>query len=131
MDNRQIIPIVFCFTKHYNTDIQTGEIMKKITSAILFLIITVFSANAYQVISSKELGKNDAKNQNVVVKCTTDTGRVSNQTCNLRRYAKCTGNGSQKRCSGWQPWRDLRNPSRTFSDWKSAASACCRAKGLR
>lgn len=88
-------------------------------------------ADAYQVLSSKELGQNDAKNQNVVVKCTTDTGKVSNQTCSLRRYAKCTGTGKNKKCTGWQPWRDLRNPGAQYSDWKAAASACCRAKGMR
>lgn len=105
--------------------------MKKTVLSFIIALFTIHAANAYQVISSKELGQNDAKNQNVVVKCTTDTGRVSNQTCSLRRYAKCTGTGTNKRCGGWQPWRDLRNPSKQFSDWKSAASACCRAKGLR
>lgn len=105
--------------------------MKKIFVAFTFMFVAVFSASAYQVLSSQELGKNDAKNQNIVVKCTTDTGKLSNQTCSLRRYAKCTGNGANKRCAGWQPWRDLRAPSREYSDWKSAASACCRAKGLR
>lgn len=105
--------------------------MNKIFVSFVSLFVAVCSANAYQVISSQELGKNDAKNQNVVVKCTTDTGKVSNQTCSLRRYVKCTGNGANKRCAGWQPWRDLRAPSNEYSDWKSAASACCRAKGLR
>ncbi|MBE6460990.1 MAG: hypothetical protein E7007_03765 [Alphaproteobacteria bacterium] len=105
--------------------------MKKLMISLIIVLATVCTANAYQVLSSKELGQNDAKNQNVVVKCTTDTGKVSNQTCSLRRYAKCTGIGTNKRCNGWQPWRDLRNPSKTYSDWKSAASACCRAKGLR
>ena len=105
--------------------------MKKYLCATLVIMATICTANAYQVISSKEMGKNDAKNQNVVVKCTTDTGKTSAQTCTLRRYAKCTCTGSKKRCSGWQPWRDLRAPSKQFSDWKSAASACCRAKGLR
>ena len=105
--------------------------MKKLLSALLIVISAIYTANAYQVLSSKELGKNDAKNQNVVVKCTTDTGKTSNQTCSLRRYAKCTGTGNKKRCNGWQPWRDLRNPSKQYSDWKAAASACCRAKGLR
>ena len=57
--------------------------------------------------------------------------QVSNQTCSLRRYAKCTGTGANKKCNGWQPWKDLRNPGNQYSDWKSAASACCRAKGLR
>lgn len=103
----------------------------KILTALLITITTIGASNAYQVISSKELGRNDAKNQNVVVKCTTDTGKVSNQTCSLRRYAKCSGNGSKKQCSGWEPWRDLRNPSAQYSEWRTAASACCRAKGLR
>ena len=105
--------------------------MKKILLAIITIISTVYNANAYQVLSSKELGKNDAKNQNIVVKCTTDSGKVSNQTCSLRRYAKCSGVGNNKRCNGWQPWRDLRNPNTEHSSWQSAASSCCRAKGLR
>ena len=105
--------------------------MKKILTAILICTAALTTANAYQVMSSKELGQNDAKNPNVVVKCTTDTGKVSNQTCSLRRYAKCTGTGANKRCSGWQAWRDLRAPSKQYSDWKTAASSCCRAKGLR
>lgn len=105
--------------------------MKKILTAVLLVAATAFGADAYQVLSSKELGQNDAKNQNVVVKCTTDTGKLSNQTCSLRRYVKCTGTGAQKKCSGWQPWQDLRTPGKTYSDWRSAASACCRAKGLR
>ena len=107
--------------------------MKKIfIFGLLFAAFTI-NANAYQVLSSKEMGKNDAKNQNVVVKCTTTTGKVSNQTCSLRRYAKCTGTGTgnNQRCSGWQSWRDLRDPSKQYSDWRTAASACCRAKGLR
>lgn len=105
--------------------------MRKLLSAFIIMLTAVYAANAYQVLSSKELGQNEAKNQNVTVKCTTDTGKVSNQTCTLRRYAKCTGSGTAKKCNGWQPWRDLRSPSKTYSDWKSAASACCRAKGLR
>lgn len=105
--------------------------MKKILSSILIIMTFIGSASAYQLLSSKELGKNDAKNQTVVVKCTTDTGKTSNKTCTLRRYAKCTGTGSNKKCSGWQPWQDLRNPRKQYSDWRSAASACCRAKGLR
>ena len=60
--------------------------MKKILVALLMVFTTAVSANAYQVLSSKELGQRDAKNQNVVVKCTTDTGKVSNQTCSLRRW---------------------------------------------
>ncbi len=105
--------------------------MKKILFAILIGITSAGGASAYQLLSSKELGRNDAKNQNVVVKCTTDTGKVSSQTCSLRRYVKCTGTGTNKKCNGWQPWQDLRNPSAKYSDWKAAASACCRAKGLR
>ncbi len=100
-------------------------------AGLLVFGLTARPAAAYQVLSSKELGQNDAKNQNVVVKCTTDTGKVSNQTCSLRRYAKCTGTGKDKRCSGWQAWKDLRNPKTQYSDWRTAASACCRAKGLR
>ena len=53
--------------------------MKRILLSLIVVLTTACAANAYQVISSKELGQNDAKNQNVVVKCTTDTGRVSNQ----------------------------------------------------
>ena len=105
--------------------------MKKLLVAILMTFTTAISANAYQVLSSKELGQMDAKNQNVVVKCTTDTGKVSNQTCSLRRYAKCKGEGNAKKCSGWQPWNDLRNPGHGYADWKTAASACCREMGLR
>lgn len=105
--------------------------MKKLIVAFVMVACTVFSANAYQVLSSKELGQMDAKNQNVVVKCTTDTGKISNQTCSLRRYAKCSGEGNAKKCSGWQPWVDLRTPAKQYSDWKTAASACCRAMGLR
>ena len=105
--------------------------IKKIFFALVIVTTSVCTANAYQLLSSKELGKNDAKNQTVVVKCTTDTGKTSNQTCTLRRYAKCTGTGENKKCSGWQAWQDLRSPSKKYSDWRSAASACCRAKGLR
>lgn len=112
-------------------DTKGGNSMKKILSIFIASFVFVCSANAYQLLSSKELGKNDAKNQNVVVKCTTDTGKLSNQTCSLRRYAKCSGTGNNKNCSGWQPWKDLRNPSKQYSTWQSAASACCRAKGLR
>jgi hypothetical protein len=108
-----------------------GDTMKKLLVALFVVFATAFSADAYQVLSSKELGQLDAKNQNVVVKCTTDTGKVSNQTCSLRRYAKCTGAGNAKKCSGWQPWTDLRTPGKQYADWKTAASACCRAMGLR
>ncbi|MBO7642736.1 MAG: hypothetical protein J6S74_01210 [Alphaproteobacteria bacterium] len=105
--------------------------MRKIFIAFLIVFSGVVSADAYQVLSSRELGQRDAKNQNVVVKCTTDTGKVSNQTCALRRYAKCSGEGNAKKCSGWQPWSDLKNPGRQYADWKTAASSCCRAMGLR
>lgn len=105
--------------------------MKNFFTIFILAVTTIASANAYQVVSSKELGKDDAKNQNVVVKCTTDLGKLSNQTCSLRRYVKCTGTGTKKTCSGWQGWRDLRNPEKQYSDWKTAASACCRALGLR
>lgn len=105
--------------------------MKKLLLAAIVIGTSVCTASAYQVLSSKELGKNDARNQNVVVKCTTDTGQISNQTCSLRRYVKCTGTATTKKCSGWQPWRDLRNPSSEYADWRSGASACCREMGLR
>lgn len=105
--------------------------LKKLLLALCLVGVSVGGANAYQLLSSKELGKNDAKNQTVVVKCTTDTGKTSNQTCTLRRYAKCTGTGTNKTCNGWQAWQDLRTPNKKYSDWRSAASACCRAKGLR
>ncbi len=100
---------------------------------VFFILFTVlcFNANAYQILSSKELGSGEAKNQNVVVKCTTSTGEISNQTCNLRRYVKCTGSGTSKKCSGWQQWNDLRNPTQKYSSWQKAATGCCRAKGLR
>ncbi len=105
--------------------------MKRLLLFISAIFLTISSANAYQLLSSKELGKNDARNQNVVVKCTTDTGKISDQTCSLRRYVKCTGTGENKKCNGWQPWQDLRTPGKQYSDWRSAASACCRSKGLR
>lgn len=104
--------------------------MKKIT----FILITVFSfvgnSFGYQVVSTKEIGKGDAKNQNVIVKCTTDTGKMSSEKCSLRRYAKCSGKEKQT-CNSWQPWRDLRNTTGEYSDWQSAATACCKNKGLR
>lgn len=108
-----------------------GILMKKILSAFLMFFVVVSAASAYQVMSSRELGQADAKNQNIVVKCTTPAGKVSNQTCSLRRYVKCSGTGTKKVCSGWQGWKDLRNPSKQYSDWRSAASGCCRDMGLR
>ena len=104
--------------------------MKKILFSLIAVMTIVSNGFAYQVLSTKEFGQGDAKNQNVVVKCTTDTGKMSGETCSLRRYVKCTDKDA-KNCTLWQPWRDLRNPSKTYMDWKSAASACCRAKGLR
>lgn len=104
--------------------------MKKVFITLFGIIIMCGNAFAYQVLSTKEIGKFDAKNQNIIVKCTTDTGKTSNETCSLRRYVKCTGK-DKKNCNSWQPWRDLRNPSATYADWKSAASSCCKAKGLR
>ena len=105
--------------------------MRKLLTVLAIFFTTALSAQAYQVLSSKEIGKGDAKNQNIVVKCTTDLGKISNQTCSLRRYVKCTGTGVNKNCGGWQGWRDLRNPEKQYSDWRSAASACCRSLGLR
>ena len=108
--------------------------MKKLSSLFIVLAVGLFvsNADAYQVLSSKELGKNDARNQNVVVKCTTDTGQVSTQTCTLRRYVKCSGTGTSRQCGGgWQPWKDLRDPNSQYSDWRTGALACCKAKGLR
>ena len=104
--------------------------MKKILLSIFVILCVAFDAPAYQVLSTKEFGKADAKNQNVIVKCTTDTGKLSTQTCSLRRYVKCNV-ADKKSCNGWQPWRDLRDNGATYSDWKSAASACCKKKGLR
>ena len=101
--------------------------MKKI-SVFVFTLLFATNVFAYQKVSSREFGTGDARNQNVVVKCTTPTGQVSNETCSLRRYVKC---GDNNKCSGWQQWRDLRNTRDTYSDWQSGATACCRAKGLR
>ena len=104
--------------------------MKKVLFSIVAVFSLVANASAYQVLTTKEFGKADAKNQNVIVKCTSDTGKLSDETCSLRRYVKCTGK-DKKNCNSWQPWRDLRDPSRGYSDWKSAASACCKKQGLR
>ncbi len=101
--------------------------MKKFFIFIFALLITAGTTQAYQKVSSNEYGVGDARNQNIVVKCTTPTGQVSNQTCSLRRYVKCNGN----KCTGWGNWRDLRNTTDTYSEWQDAATACCRAKGLR
>lgn len=104
--------------------------MKKILLFVFATILTCGNVFAYQVLSTKEFGKGDAKNQNIVVKCTTNTGKLSEETCSLRRYAKCTGKDN-KNCNSWQPWRDLRDTNTTYADWKAAASGCCRKKGLR
>jgi len=101
--------------------------MKNLFVFFVVCLCGIGSASAYQILSSNELGAGDARNQNVVVKCTTPAGQVSNQTCSLRRYVKCNG----KKCSGWDKWRDLRNTRDTYNDWQSAANDCCRAKGLR
>lgn len=109
--------------------------MKKIFGMfgiVLFaLVINISDANAYKLLSSKELGNDDAENQNIVVQCTTDTGKTANQTCKLRRYVKCSGVGTKKQCNGWQPWKDLQNPGAQYSDWRAGASDCCQSKGLR
>ncbi|MBR3148183.1 MAG: hypothetical protein IKF41_02460 [Alphaproteobacteria bacterium] len=105
--------------------------MKKIFLFFIVISSVVTNAFAYQLLSTKEFGKDDAKNQNIIVKCTTDTGKESSETCSLRRYVKCLGNDKKSLCTSWQPWRDLRDPSKAYLDWKSAASACCKKKGLR
>ena len=105
--------------------------MKKMFLAFIMIVATVGNTFAYQVLITKEIGKDDAKNQNVIVKCTTDTGKMSEETCSLRRYVKCLGKDKKTNCTSWQPWRDLRDTSSTYSDWKAAASACCKKKGLR
>ena len=105
--------------------------MKKIFLSAFVFFLACGNTFAYQVIATKDFGKGDAKNQNVIVKCTTDTGKLSDETCSLRRYVKCIGKDQKTNCTLWQPWRDLRNPIGSYSDWKSAASACCKKKGLR
>lgn len=105
--------------------------MKKIFIFGLLVTISV-SANAYTLKSQKELGKDDAKNQNMIVQCTTTDGKISNQACQLRRYIKCKPAMSGKQnCNGWQPWQDLRDPGAGYSDWRKAAESCCQSKGLR
>lgn len=97
------------------------------TAIVLFAALFVVEAAAFQLQSQRELGKGEAKNQNVIVKCTTPGGKVSGQTCTLRRFAKCGGG----KCDGWQEWKDLRNPGKSYGDWRGAAADCCVAKGLR
>jgi hypothetical protein len=120
-----IFPIAFSSLFSYNK--AKGYAMKKSMLYALCSMLCIGSADAYQVMSSKELGTGEARNQNIVVKCTTPSGQVSTQTCSMRRYVKCAG----KTCNGWQPWKELRDPNTNHSDWKSAASSCCQAKGLR
>ena len=129
---RQKIPLVLAAFINYNNRVR-GFDMKRFIPAFVIVSMLSFPVGAYQLQSNRELGKDDAKNQNVVVKCTTDTGKVSNQTCGLRRYARCTTNTSGKKtCNGWQQWTDVRNPAAPpHPDWQSAAAACCKAKGLR
>jgi len=105
--------------------------MKKIFLFFVSMFIICGNTFAYSVISTKEFGKDDAKNQNVIVKCTTDTGKMSDEICSLRRYVKCTSKDKKTNCNSWQPWHDLRDPGDAYADWKSAASACCKKKGLR
>lgn len=104
--------------------------MKRIFFVFTAMFLIVTNASAYQVLSTKEYGKDDAKNQNVVVQCTTDTGKKSSETCSLRRYVKCVGK-NKKICKAWQPWHDLRDSKTPYNTWQSAARACCKNKGLR
>ena len=96
---------------------------------LVFYIALFYLQNSfgYLLVSSKELGSMDAKNQTVVVKCTTDVGDVSDETCTVRRYVSCEENN----CDSWQPWYDLYDSSNEYSDWREAVIDCCEAKGLR
>ena len=105
--------------------------MKKIIFSIVAFVLVCGNTFAYQVLTTKEFGSGDAKNQNVIVKCTTSTGKISGENCSLRRYVKCNSADKKSDCTSWQPWRDLRDSERGYADWKSAASACCKNKGLR
>lgn len=91
------------------------------------VILCTADAMAFQMQSQRELGTLEAKNQNIVVACTTVTGKLSSETCSLRRFAKC----NKDKCDGWEPWKDLRNPGKSYTDWRAGASECCKAKGLR
>jgi len=91
------------------------------------LLFTVSAASAFQLQSTQELGKGEAKYQDVMVKCTTPSGAVSNQNCKIRRAAKCAGGN----CDGWQKWHDVKSPGKLYENWRGAAAACCLAKGLR
>lgn len=124
--------VVFFWKNLYNDKRQSRVTdMKKIFFPFICVSLLITNAFAYQVLSTKEFGKDDAKNQNVIVQCTTDTGKISDETCSLRRYVKCTSKDKKSDCNSWQPWRDLRDANRGYSDWKAAASACCKKKGLR
>ena len=104
--------------------------MKNILLAFVAIFTIVGNSFGYQLMSTKEYGKGDAKNQNITVKCTTDTGKISSETCALRRYAKCSAK-DKKNCNAWQPWRDLRDAKTSYADWQSGAIDCCKKKGLR
>ena len=49
--------------------------MKKIFVSMIAVVALVANASAYQVLTTKDFGKDDAKIQNVIVKRTTDTGK--------------------------------------------------------
>ena len=55
---------------------------------MFFILIATFSiignSFAYQLLSTKEYGKGDAKNQNITVRCTTDIGKNSSETCSIK-----------------------------------------------
>ncbi len=104
--------------------------MKKLVIVLIAAFMFAGNSFAYQLLSTKEYGRGDAKNQNIVVKCTTDTGKISSETCTLRRYAKCSKK-DKTNCNGWQQWRDLRNAKSSYADWQSGAVDCCKNKGLR
>ena len=105
--------------------------MKKIFFVLIAIFIFVENSFGYQLLSTKEYGRGDAKNQNIVVRCTTDTGKISNETCSLRRYARCNDKNKDAECNSWQPWRDLRNTKSYYTTWQAGASDCCKRKGLR
>lgn len=112
-----------------------GKAQKEVSmKRLFFILIATFSiignSFAYQLLSTKEYGKGDAKNQNITVRCTTDIGKNSSETCSLRRYVKCTDK-DKKSCTRWQPWYDLRDGSAQYNTWQAAAAACCKKKGLR
>jgi len=101
--------------------------MRNIFLISCLVSLVSLTAEAFQMHSQRELGSGDARNQNIVVRCTTLDGKVSNQTCALRRFVKCGG----KTCDGWNDWKDLRSPGKSYGDWRRAAEDCCTAKGLR